>query len=341
MKKITLKHVAKKAGVGIGTASRVLNKQAHVSEDKRQRVLEAIEELNYQPDAIARSLKTKTTKNIGVILNDITNPFYSQLFRGLETEAKNSGYSIVFVDLYLQDKDTGVADVLNFYRTKVDGIIFIGSTVTQQILEDCESYNMPFVFASASMDLEDDHDHKIYSVDVNSELAAYDATNVLIELGHKEIALILGHVDDKNSTHSRRAGFYRAMKEHGLSVNEEWVHHGDFSFDSGHDAMNKILSCKEKPTAVFAISDLMAIGAAKAILEMGLNVPKDVSVMGFDGIKNSEYNYPEISTVIQPRYEMGRLACEKIIKLIQKTDINEPISILPHEISMRASVKRI
>jgi len=340
MKTITLKDVAKKAGVGIGTASRVLNNQDHVSSDKRERVLKAIEELNYKPDAIARSLKTKSTRNIGVILNDITNPFYSEVFRGLEQEAKDSDYSIVFIDLFLQDDDW-IENVLSFYKSKVDGIVFFGSSVTDEILHACQAYKLPFVYASASMSLSATYTDDIYSVDIDNVKAAYDATIAMIEYGHKEIALILGHEDDLNSTYYRKIGFDKAMKENGFEVNPDWVKYGDFSFESGYVAMQKMLAGDVRPTAVFAISDLMAIGAAKAILEIGLNIPNDVSVMGYDGIKNSEYYFPQISTVIQPRYEMGRLSCEKIIKLIRKETIEESQTILNHKVVMRDSMKRI
>lgn len=340
MKTITLKDVAKKAGVGIGTASRVLNNQAHVSNDKRERVLKAIEELNYKPDAIARSLKTKLTRNIGVILNDITNPFYSEVFRGLEQEAKDSDYSIVFIDLFLQDDDW-IESVLSFYKSKVDGIIFIGSSVTDEILHACQEYQLPFVYASASMDLKSTYSENIYSVDIDNEQAAYDATMAIINFGHKDVALILGHEDDKNSTYYRRIGFEKAMKENHLTLHKKWMKYGDFSFESGYGAMKEILSTQERPTVVFAISDLMAIGAAKAILEIGLNIPNDVSIMGYDGIKNSEYYFPQISTVKQPRYEMGRIASEKIIRLIRKEHIEESKTILKHEVILRDSMKRI
>ncbi|MBN2795936.1 MAG: LacI family DNA-binding transcriptional regulator [Clostridia bacterium] len=340
MKSITLKDVAKKAGVGVGTASRVLNNQAHVSEDKRERVLEAIKALNYQPDAIARSLKTKSTHNIGVILNDITNPFYSELFRGLETEAKHSEYSIVFLDLFLQG-DNWIDPVLSFYRSKVDGIVFVGSTVTEEILEACNNYDLPFVYASAALDIPKNSVEAVYSVDINNESAAYDATKSLLELGHKDIALILGSEDDKNSTYFRKIGFERAMSENGVFINEDWVLYGQFSFESGYDAMKKILSSGNIPSAVFAISDLMAIGAAKAIFEAGLRIPDDISVMGFDGIQNSIYFYPEISTVKQPRYEMGLLAARKLVQLIQGIEVEETQTILEHEVILRASIKRI
>lgn len=340
MKSITLKDVAKKAGVGVGTASRVLNNQAHVSEDKRERVLDAIKALNYQPDAIARSLKTKATHNIGVILNDITNPFYSELFRGLETEAKNSEYSIVFLDLFLQGDDW-IDPVLSFYRSKVDGIIFVGSTVTEEILEACNNYDLPFVYASAALDIPQSSVDTVYSVDINNESAAYDATKTLLDLGHKEIALILGSEDDKNSTYYRKKGFEKAMSENGVFINEDWVLYGQFTFESGYDAMKKILSGNHYPTAVFAISDLMAIGAAKAIFEAGLKIPDDISVMGFDGIQNSIYFYPEISTVKQPRYEMGLLATRKLVQLIQGIEVEETQTILNHEVILRTSIKRI
>jgi LacI family transcriptional regulator len=340
MKTITLKDVAKKAGVGVGTASRVLNNQAHVSEEKREKVLKAIEELNYKPDEIARSLKTKTTRNIGVILNDITNPFYADLLRGLETQASELGYSIVFIDSYLE-QGNWMESVLNFYKSKVDGIIYIGSTVTDEIIEVCESNELPFVYASASMDVKRELKNTIYSVDIDNEAAAYDATMALINHGHKDIGLILGSEDDKNSTVYRYLGFKKAMGSKGYEIREEWIHYANFSFDTGYESMKKILSCSKIPTAIFAISDLMAIGAAKAILERGFRIPDDISIMGFDGIKNSLYFHPEISTVNQPRYEMGRLASEKMIKLIKNEKISETESILKHDVILRDSIKKI
>jgi LacI family transcriptional regulator len=340
MKSITLKDVAQKAGVGIGTASRVLNNQEHVSEDKRQRVLDAIEALNYKPDAIARSLKTKSTHNIGVILNDITNPFYSELFRGLETEAKDSGYSIVFVDLFLQGDDW-IDSVLSFYRSKVDGIVFVGSTVTQEIVDACSTYELPFVYASASLDLPQSAFETVYSVDIDNDQAAYDATKALLDLNHKDIGLILGHENDRNSTYYRKMGFERAMAEKNVKINPDWVLYGRFSFESGYDAMKDILKGQTLPTAIFAISDLMAIGAAKAVLEVGLRIPEDISIMGFDGIQNSIYYYPEISTVKQPRYEMGLLASRKLINLIQGRKVKETQTVLDHEVILRSSVKGI
>lgn len=339
MKTFTLKDVAKKAGVGVGTASRVLNNHAHVSEEKRQKVLDAIKELNYQPDEIARSLKTKSTKNIGVILNDITNPFYADLLRGLESEAVEANYSIIFIDLFLQ-KGEWVETVLNLYKSKVDGIIYIGSSVNDEMAKTCLDMSIPSVYASTSIDVNEVDRSLIYSVDINNESAAYDVTMKLIEYGHTEIGLILGNEDDLNSTLHRKIGVERAMSEKGYALRPEWQYYGDFSFESGYASMNKILNQNELPTAVFAISDLMAIGASKAIMEKGLKIPDDISVFGFDGIKHSKYFHPEISTVNQPRYEMGCKAAKKVIDLINQVPDVEANTTLNYELIIRDSIKK-
>lgn len=340
MKKVSLKDVAKRAGVGVGTASRVLNKAEHVSEEKRNLVLQAIKDLNYQPDAIARSLKTNTTKNIGVILNNITNPFYADLLRGLEIVAVKAGYSMLFVDMYIQKYEW--ADVLNnLCSRKVDGIIYVGNCVTDEMAKVILDLPIPFVFTSTSVDVNTVDRQKIYSVDINNEMAAYDVTKKLIEYGHKDIGIILGEEDDPYSTLYRFLGYMKALDECGIALNEDWKHYGDFTFESGYEAMTKILEGDSIPTAVFAISDLMAVGASKAILESGMRIPEDISVFGFDGIDNSKYFHPEISTVFQPRFMMGRLAAEKIIGLMNgRTDI-EVETILGYEIVMRESVKEI
>lgn len=339
MKTFTLKDVAKKAGVGIGTASRVLNNQAHVSDEKRQKVLDAIKELNYQPDEIARSLKTKSTKNIGVILNDITNPFYADLLRGLETEAVEANYSIIFIDLFLQ-KGQWVETVLNLYKSKVDGIIYIGSSVNDEMAKTCLDMDIPSVYASTSIDVNEVDRSKIYSVDIDNEAAAYHVTMKLIEYGHTDIGLVLGNEDDLNSTLHRKIGIERAIEEQGLTLKPEWQYYGDFSFESGYSAMKKILKQEKLPTAVFVISDLMAIGASKAIMESGRKIPDDISVFGFDGIKNSKYFHPEISTVDQPRYEMGCKAARKLIDLINQVPDVEPSTILSYELIIRESITK-
>lgn len=340
MNKVSLKDVAKRAGVGVGTASRVLNNAEHVSEEKRNLVLQAIKDLNYQPDAIARSLKTKTTKNIGVILNNITNPFYADLLRGLEIVAVEAGYSLLFVDMYIQKYEwAGVLN--NLCNRKVDGIIYVGNCVTDEMAKVILKLPVPFVFTSTSVDVNEIDRKKIYSVDIDNEMAAYDVTKKLIEYGHRDIGIILGEEDDPYSTLYRYIGYKKALDEYNIEVNMDWKHFGDFTFESGYEAMTKILECEKIPTAIFAISDLMAIGASKAILESGRKIPDDISVFGFDGINNSKYFHPEIATVNQPRFMMGRLAAEKIIGLINKENDIEIETILSYELIIRESIKKI
>lgn len=313
----TIKDVAKKAGVGLGTVSRVLNNHPSVSEETKKKVLDAIKELDYNPNAIARSLKIKSTKSIGVMIPDISSAFYSDIVRGIEDVANKYKYNIILLNTDLKREKEKEALVM-LKEKKVDGILFISNTINEKLKRDFKSINIPLVLVATK-----DENGEFYSITIDNENAAYTATEYLIKLGHKRIGIIAGKKDDPNAGIPRIEGYKRALKENGLKVEEELIFYGDYKFKSGFQNMLKILKLKDKPTAIFAASDTMAVGAASCAMQHGFNVPKDFSLIGFDGIELAEYFYPPITTIKQPRYEMGAKGMEKLLKLIRGEEVEK------------------
>ncbi len=339
---VRLKDVARLAGVGIGTASRVLNNHPNVSDEKRKKVIEAMEALNYRPNTIARSLKTQITHTIGVIIMDMTNPFYTTIIKGIEGCAYRYNYNIIVVDLgWKTNKLHGRIQELR--DKKVDGIIYMGSVVNDLDMQLFVKENMPVSFISTSIQLnEHNYQNKYMAVNIDNEQAAYDAVNYLINLGYKKIGFISGREGDLNSSVPRERGFRRGMNEGKLSSIQHWEAYGDHTYEKGYRAMLEILKNKPYPEVVFVFGDRMAMGAAKAVLSRGLKIPEDIGIMGFDDLESGKYYHPSITTVRQPRYQMGVVGMESLIRLINKevegnTTVQLDYTIIQRE-STRSSV---
>lgn len=330
----TIKDVAKKAGVGVGTVSRVLNEHPSVSDDIREKVWKVIEELNYKPNAIARSLKIKSTQTIGVIIPDISSVFYPEIVRGIEDIANEYKYNIILLNTDLsRDKEKEALNILK--EKKADGILFISNTVNEKLKKEFKKTDIPIVLIST-----EDDEGEFYSVTIDNEKAAYEATNYLINLGHRKIAMLAGEKDDPNAGIPRINGFKRALMENNIEIQDSYILYGDYKFKSGFKNMLEILKLKDKPTAIFAASDTMAIAAASCAMQYGFNIPNDFSIIGFDGIELTEYFYPPITTVKQPRYEMGSIGTEMLIKLITRQKVDKKV-LLDYEIIERKSCKKV
>lgn len=329
---VTIKDVAKKAGVGLGTVSRVLNNHPSVSKETRKKVLDAIKELDYNPNAIARSLKIKSTKSIGVMIPDISSAFYSDIVRGIEDIANQYKYNIILLNTDLK-REKEKESLIMLKEKKADGILFISNTINDKLKKDFRSINIPLVLVATK-----DENNEFYSVTIDNEKAAYIATEYLIKLGHKRIAMLAGKKDDPNAGIPRINGYKRALKEHGIEVDDNLILHGDYKFKSGFQNMLKFLKLKDKPTAIFAASDTMAVGAASCAMQHGFNIPRDFSIIGFDGIELAQYFYPPITTIKQPRYAMGAKGMEKLLKLIQGEEV-EKGEVLGVELIERSSCK--
>ncbi len=335
-KPVRLVDVAMRAGVGVGTASRVINHHPSVKEDKRRRVLEAIEEMDYQLNGIARSLKANRTKTIGVLIPDIANEFYADVVRGMEDLASPEGYTYI---LNSTDSDTDKEkQSISIMREKqVDGIMMMSHTVAPEMLEYIQNNNLPAVLVASSL-----RHPTIASVSINNRAAAYDAVAYLIALGHTRVAMVSGPARDQSGGVDRLNGYRDAMGEHGLPVLENYVQMGtDYTYRTGYEKMKRLLMLEHPPTGVFLAGDYMAIGGLKAADELGIRVPEHVAVVGFDNLAVSEYYAPSLTTVNQPRYQMGQEAMRLLFCQIHGETPKEVSVVLPHQLLRRQSSEKL
>ena len=324
----TIHEVAASAGVSVATVSRVVNNSGPVSEKTRKRVVKAIESLNYEPSMLGRNLRNSESRLLLVMLPSISNPFYSEIINGIETAAVARGYNILLCET--DSKPEREMIYFNMLRNRLaDGIISMDPTVNRQKLQEMAD-DYPIVQCS-----EYDRESTISYVTIDNELAAYQAVRHLIKLGQKRIALI--NSDEKYLyARERRQGYERAMRKFGLPVNKKWIYHADrMEFQSGQQAIKLLMKQPERPTAVFAVSDIYAIGALKEINIQGLKVPEDIAVVGFDKISFSNMTYPTLTTVAQPMYRMGSIAADMVIQKINGKKVDSII--LDHELIIRES----
>jgi LacI family transcriptional regulator len=288
----------------------VINETRFVSEELRARVLEVMEELNYQPSAVARSLRRKETQTIGMMVPDSSNPFFAEVARGIEDTSFDQEYSVILCN------SDGDMKKEQFYinvlvEKRVDGIIFVAAGGSAQHIRSLLERNMPLVVV----------DREIADVEVDSVLTdnlqgGYLATKHLIELGHRRIGCITGPSDLTPSA-ERVIGYERALMERNLAVNENLILKGDFQYESGYQAVREFLTMDEPPTAVFACNDLMAVGAISGVRENGGRVPEDLAIVGFDDVDLASFTNPPLTTIVQPKYEMGVLAAQMLMERIK------------------------
>jgi len=325
----TIQDVAKTAGVSVATVSRVLNNNGPVSQSARDCVLRAIKELDYQPNLLGRNLRRTETKMLLVLLPNIANPFYSRIVKGIEDVGRKNGYNILLCNT---DSDRGrEMAYLDLLKNRLaDGVIFMAPELESGELSEIGA-RFPVVQCC-----EYKEGARVSHVSIDNFSAAYMAVRHLIDQGHSKIGLI----SCKNgfmSTQQREKAYRKALEDAGIGYSAKLVRYGDYGFKSGLRAAKQLLSIEEKPTAIFAISDVMAIGAIRAVKEQGLKVPDDVAVMGFDNIDFASMCDPALTTVSQPKYDLGCVAMELMLRQI-KEEIKEPQDVfLEHELIMRES----
>jgi LacI family transcriptional regulator len=313
----TIYDVAKSAGVSPATVSRVLNGKATVEPSLRSRVLAAVEDLHFTPSSTARSLTTKRTDRIALLIPDITNPYYPEITRGAQDALDSRGYHLI-----LSNTDDNPERELRYVnmleKIGVDGLIISPASPAhaparrkrdmKQLSERLERLHIPIVSVSP-----EPPSPNADQVTVDEEGAAERAVQHLIDLGHRRIALINGPRDHQVSLR-RRAGYERALKRAGIDQDVRSMLDADFRRSSGHDAMAELLRLSPRPTAVFAANDLMALGAIAALHQAKLRIPQDVAVIGVDNIADAADANPPLSTVSIPRlYEYGRIAANLLL----------------------------
>lgn len=333
---VTVYDIAREANVSVATVSRVLNNTAPVKKETRERIIALIDKHQFQPNALARSLIRKETGMIGFILPDVTNPFFPEVLAGFDREARKMGYTYFLCDSVSSNDETDSqyereSQYLSLLMEKqVDGIVMLGgrldlSKPDAAMVREVEeaSKRVPVLMINGNLP-----GTKIHRVAADQKLGAQLAAQHLIDLGHRDIAAIGGFLHMSN-TQQRLQGFKSVMKENGLDVRREWMLHGGFSVEKGVMFTEALLKQSRRPTAIFCMNDLVAIGALKAANRAGLRVPEDLSVIGYDDIPFAAHCIPELTTVSLKANELGRLAADTLHKMISGRKVPKLLAVLP------------
>jgi len=335
MKRYSIYDVAKKAGVGIGTVSRVINNSKHVKNSTRAKVQEIIKELDYQPDFFARNLVKKVSKTIGLLIPDIINPVFPEMAKGISDKAFLNDYTV-----FLSNTDESIKkeakQVYQLIEKRVDGIIFISTEMCNKD-GDYAHYiyltkkNIPTVLINGSI-----KDTDIPFVRINELKAGYLATRHMIEKGLKKIAF-LGGPENSIPTIEKLKGYKKAFKESNLSIKKEYIILDKHEIENGLKNTTNLLNMKERPEGIITVSDALAIEAIKATQAKNIRIPDDIKIIGFDDIKFSESFSPSITTIAQPKYKMGAMALDMLINLIEKKTLPERSIVIEPRLILRDS----
>ena len=322
----TMREVAKLAGVSVATVSRVLNQNGYVNQETEKRVKEAIQTLNYKPNEVARSLYKKSSRTIGLIVPDISNPFFPELVRAVEDVMNIYDYTVILCNSDEKgDKEKEYIDILK--QRYVDGIIL---TTNQLTSEELSHINVPVVVLDRPLD------HSFPSVVANNYEGARMATNYLYKQGCRRIAHIQGTLHVVNAL-ERFRGYQDEMKSLGL-WDETLVFIGNYQMSEAKIATMEALT-NQKIDGIFAGNDVMAAGALKAAQQLGLRVPEDLAIIGYDNIPLAEMTTPELTTISQPIYDMGAIAARLLVKKIEGKPIDQIHHVLPVKLVRRESTR--
>lgn len=341
-KKVTIRDVAKHAGVSVASVSYVLNNVDKITSETKERILKSIEELDYKPSLTARCLSKGDSKLIGICLpitekGDIpgallaNNPFFSEFISGIEYTIRDKGYDILIsgVSSNEQYKDW-------IQRRGLDGIIMLG-VYPRSIFEEVKNLEVPIVLTDAYEEYAAD----FHRVMVEDELGGYMATKHLLELGHAKIAFVVGSISNSILYYRRYQGYLRALKEAGITPDQKLLFEDHVTFDGGYEVGQKMLKSRCDVTAVFAAADIMAIGLMKAYIQSNKKVPEDLSIIGFDDIKFGQYMTPSLTTIRQDIFMKGRVSGEMIMEDLQRGKRSNRSVTLKPELIIRDSTSSI
>jgi LacI family transcriptional regulator len=316
----TIRDVARLAEVAPITVSRVVNRVGYVGEETRARVEQAIAELGYVPNRLARSLRSKQTHTLGLIITDITNPFWTTVARGAEDAARQAGFNMILCNSDESlDKQAEYIRVL--LQKQIDGFLLVPAHSAPESLQSIRQQNVPVVALDRTVEASVD------TVRCDSEGGALALTRYLLELGHRDIAMLSGSPEVSTAT-ERVAGYRRAMEKAGFVMQEGLILYGEFTQASGRDMTRRILARSLRPTAIFAANNFIAIGVLQMLKEKGLQVPSAISVVTFDDLPASLVIDPFLTVAAQPAYEMGQRATELLLSRITGALTDQPVEIL-------------
>jgi len=327
----TMKDVAKFAGVSTATVSHVINGTRYVSDEVHARVLDAMEQCRYKPNALARGLRTKKTRTLALIIPDITNPFFTEFTRGFQDTADQKSFAVFVCNTDRQlSREKRFLEMM--WQQQVDGVALNPSKVKVEDLSHLLLADIPIVLIGTQIDHPD-----LDVVMVDAVQGSIDVVQYLYEIGHRRIGIVGG----SRSTSSgllRYQGYCQGLKKYGLPIDTQLITEREFTYDGGQKCMQELLSLPEPPTAVFATSDVMALGAMMAIEEAGLRIPDDISLVGFDDILEASRVRPKLSTVAQPIYQMGALSAEILLGRSEEEEQSpRKRVVLQHKIIVRES----
>ena len=306
---LTIVDIARIAGVGVSTVSRVINNHPDVKETTRVKIQKVIDDNHYVPNNSARILKQTTSKNIGILVKGVFNPFFAGMLKNISMNIETKGYSTIVH--YHNDKDD-LATLIGFIKEKrLQGVICLGGDFISVDETSFKTLGVAIVMVNVDFDGENEH-HNFSSVTISNEKAAYEATSYLIEKGHENIAIVLGDKNPRSISELRFKGYKRACEDAGIICSKDYVMYAKYDTALAYKEAKACLEHNKEITAIFATSDIMAIGVAKAISDLGMKVGKEVSVIGFDGIDVAKFYSPAIATIQQPFNEL----CDECIKLL-------------------------
>ena len=318
MKRITINDVAQRAGVSKSTVSHVLNNTRFVEDATRLKVLDAIKALNYRPSSIARSLVKKQTSTIGLLISDVSNPFYHEVIHGVESVALENGYDIFLCNTHY-DLNQAMKFVQSLEDKLVDGVLCMTSSLSRDIITELSSNNIPMVVldwnASEIKDI-------AATISIDFSKGIFEAVKYLVELGHKQFAHVSGPLDFWTSR-LRRDLFLNALSESGIDPQRALIIEGNLRINGGRRALEKIVTVDPQPTAVFTANDLMALGIVWAAKDYNLQIPQDLSIIGLDDIELSTQITPPLTTVSLPRYEIGSQAMQMLLQQIDSAQTKQ------------------
>ncbi|WP_215848368.1 ribose operon transcriptional repressor RbsR [Candidatus Pantoea bituminis] len=326
-----MKDVARKAGVSTSTVSHVINNNRFVSEGVREKVERVIRELNYAPSALARSLKINQTHTIGMLLTASSNPFYAEVVRGVEDSCYERGYSLILCNT-AGDEQRMNRSLETLLQKRVDGLLIM---CTESHLPSADILNRYPSIPTVMMDWAP-FEGRGDIIQDNALLGGELATQHLIDSGYTQIACIAGPLD-KTPARMRLEGYQNAMAKNGLDILPGYIVKGDFEFQGGYNAMIELLALETPPQAVFTSNDAMAVGVYHALYQAGLQIPQDMAVMGYDDIELARYLSPPLSTIHQPKNELGELAIDTLIHRLRDPDVSQQTLVLTPELIVRGS----
>lgn len=336
---MNIRDIARLAGVGVSTVSRVINEHPDVKDETREKILKIIKESNYIPNNSARILKKNNTNNIGVLVKGVFNPFFAEMINIIGNRINEAGYTMI-----LQQNDYATEDdvdnLIAFVKEKrLQGIICLGGNFLNINDESFQFLDIPVVLTSVNT-LSKESKSKFSSIGIDNVLAAKASIQYLIDKGHRNIGILLGEKNDVGISGLRLEGYKKALEENNIPYSEENVFIGDYDYSGAYRVTKEVINNRKDITAIFSISDIMAVGAAKSVIDQGLKVGEDISIMGFDGMDISKYYNPGITTVKQPKKNMANNSIDLLLALLAKKEDHKHI-IFETKIIERESCKEV